>query len=87
MRLPYNWHLLPAESMSTESEDFRRAIQGQLADFRQLAAERTEQILATIARHHELRDKFERRLVLLEESVSCLKTRVTNLENPDSDAA
>lgn len=66
--------------MSAESAEFQREIRNQLAAFKQLAAERTEQILAAIARRNEVRDRVEQRLGQLEESVS-------RLENPDSGAA
>ena len=69
--------------MSTESEDFRRDIRNQLAVFRQLVAERTEQILAAIARHHEVRDRVEQGLEQLEASVNRLDNRVAKLEKPN----
>jgi ubiquinone biosynthesis protein UbiJ len=69
--------------MSTESEDFRRDIRNQLAAFQQLVAERTEEILAAIARHHEVRDRVEQRQELVEASVNRLGNRVNKLERPN----
>jgi ubiquinone biosynthesis protein UbiJ len=68
--------------MSTEMEAFRRDICEQFVVFQQLVAERTVEILAAIARHHEVRDRVEQQLEELELSVSRLEQRTGKLENP-----
>ena len=68
--------------MSAESAEFQREIRNQFAAFKQLATERTEQILAAIARRNEVRDRVEQRLEQLEASVSRLNNRVTRIEGP-----
>ena len=60
--------------MSIETEDFRRDIRSQFAAFQQLAAERTEQILAAVAQYHEVRNRVEQGLERLEKSVGRLES-------------